>query len=80
MPSNWYTVSIEMYGFSGWYVPVNYKKTNTVIHKMNVQEDKETIFEFREAKSNTYGLLPDFQFFHVSYTEWYFVLLIFSDS
>ena len=69
-----------MFGFHGWYVPVNYKKTNTVTHKINAQGDKETVFDFRDAKGNTYGLLPDIQFFHASDTDWYFMLLIFCDD
>ena len=69
-----------MYGFQDWYVPVNYSKTNTVTHTLphcyqqNTQRDKETIFDFRDAHSNTYGLLPDIEFFHVSDTDWYFTL------
>ena len=73
MPSNWYTVTTEMHGFHDWFVPVNYMKTNTVTHKL-------TVFDFRDAYSNTYGLLPDIQFFHASDTDWYFMLLIFCDD
>ena len=69
-----------MFGFHGWYVPVNYKKTNTVTHKINAQGDKETVFDFRDAKGNTYGLLPDIQFFHASDTDWYIMLLILCDD
>ena len=52
-----------MYEFDGCYVPVNHLKRNTVTHKMNAQGDKETVFDFRDAKNNTFGLLPDIQFF-----------------
>ena len=58
-----------MFGFDGWYVPVNYKKTNTITHKMIEQEDRETIFDFQDAKDNTYGLLPEIQFFYAAHGD-----------